>query len=77
MQMAKVGVKNRNQAQFNPFAQTSFRNPFSTKNTSGPITAFDIINDINRKSCSPLNVLDCCTMSDAASAILIVKKELA
>jgi len=34
-QMAKVAVKNRNQAQFNPYAQTSYRNPFATKNTSG------------------------------------------
>lgn len=77
LQMAKVGVKNRNQAQFNPFAQTSFRNPFATKNTSGYINAFQIMNDYKRPSCSPLNILDCCQMSDAASAMLIVNKDLA
>jgi len=35
------------------------------------------MNDYKRPSCSPLNILDCCTMSDAASAMLIVNKELA
>jgi len=76
-QMAKVAVKNINQAQYNPYAQKSFKNPFATKNTSGFISINDVINDIHRDSCSPLNVLDCCNMSDAASAILIVNKELA
>lgn len=77
MHMAKVGVKNRNQAQYNPYAQTSQKNPFATKNTSGFLNAQTIMNDIHRPSCSPLNILDCCQMSDAASAILIVNEKLA
>lgn len=76
-QMAKVAVKNRNQAQFNPYAQTCHKNPFATKNTSGFITAQDVINDGVRPSCSPLHILDCCMMSDAASAMLICNEELA
>ena len=76
MQLAKVAVKNRNQAQSNPFAQSSYQNPFATKNTSGYVNAAKIIGD-DRPSCSPLNVLDACMMSDAASAMLIVNEELA
>jgi len=76
MQMAKVAVKNRNQAQYNPFAQTSFRNPFRTNSTSGFISAEKVLQD-TRPNCSPLHVMDCCTMSDAASAMLICSEELA
>ena len=76
MQMAKVAVKNRNQAQFNPFAQTCYKNPFRTSSTSGFITADKILGD-KRPNCSPLHVSDCCTMSDAASAMLICSEELA
>ena len=76
MQMAKVAVKNRNQAQYNPFAQTSYKNPFRTNTTSGFINAEKILAD-SRPNCSPLHVSDCCTMSDAASAMLICSEELA
>ena len=76
MQMAKVAVKNRNQAQYNPFAQTSFRNPFRTNTTSGFIAVDKVLGD-SRPNCSPLHVSDCCTMSDAASAMLICSEELA
>jgi acetyl-CoA C-acetyltransferase len=76
MQMAKVAVKNRNQAQYNPFAQTSTRNPFSNKSNAGFITADKILSD-KRPSCSPIHISDCCNMSDAASALLIVSDELA
>ena len=76
MQMAKVAVKNRNQAQYNPFAQTCYRNPFRTSSTSG-FTSVDKILGDRRPNCSPLHVSDCCTMSDAASAMLICSEELA
>ena len=76
MQMAKVAVKNRNQAQFNPFAQTSHQNPFRTSSTSGFINAEKVLGD-SRPNCTPLHVMDCCTMSDAASAILLCSEELA
>jgi acetyl-CoA C-acetyltransferase len=76
MQMAKVAVKNRNQAQFNPFAQTCHKNPFRTASTSGFTSVDKIVRD-NRPNCSPLHVSDCCTMSDAASAMLICSEELA
>jgi len=76
MQMAKVAVKNRNQAQFNPFAQTCLRNPFRTSSTSG-FTSVDKILGDRRPNCTPLHVSDCCTMSDAASAMLICSEDLA
>ncbi len=76
MQMAKVAVKNRNQAQFNPFAQTCLKNPFRTSSTSGFTSVDKILRD-RRPNCSPLHVSDCCTMSDAASAMLICSEELA
>jgi acetyl-CoA C-acetyltransferase len=75
-QMAKVAVKNRNQAQFNPFAQTSFKNPFRTSSGSGFITTQDVLSD-DRPGCSPIRPIDCSQMSDAASALLICSDELA
>lgn len=75
--MSKVAVKNRNQAQYNPYAQTCHMNPFATKNTSGFITSDTVTNDFLRASCSPIHVLDCCQMSDAASSLLICSEELA
>jgi acetyl-CoA C-acetyltransferase len=75
-QMAKVVVKNRNQAQFNPFAQTCHRNPFKTTSGSGFITITDVLQD-KRASCSPIRPIDCSQMSDAASALLLCSEELA
>lgn len=76
MQMAKVAVKNRNQAQYNPFAQTCYRNPFRTASGSGYITVDKVLGD-KRPSCTPLSPSDCSQMSDAASAMLICSQELA
>ena len=76
MQMAKVAVKNRNQAQHNPFAQTSYRNPFRTKSGSGFITASNVLGD-TRPGCTPIRPIDCSQMSDAASAMLLCSEELA
>lgn len=76
MQMAKIAVKNRNQAQYNPFAQTSYRNPFKTSSGSGFITIDKVLGD-KRPSCTPLSPTDCSQMSDAASALLICSEELA
>jgi acetyl-CoA C-acetyltransferase len=75
-QMAKVVVKNRNQAQFNGFAQTCHTNPFKTSSGSGFITIDEVLSD-NRPSCAPIKPIDCSLMSDAASALLICSKELA
>lgn len=76
MQMAKVVVKNRNQAQFNPFAQTCHLNPFKTNSGSGFITVDEVLGD-NRPSCAPIKPIDCSLMSDAASALLLCSEELA
>ena len=76
MQMAKVAVKNRNQAQFNPFAQTSLLNPFRTSSGSGFINAASVLGD-QRPGCTPIRPIDCSQMSDAASAMLICSEELA
>ena len=75
-QMTKVVVKNRNQAQFNPFAQTCHKNPFKTASGSGFITADKVSADA-RPSCAPIKPIDCSQMSDAASALLICSQELA
>ena len=76
MQMAKVVVKNRNQAQFNPYAQTSFSNPFRTSSGSGFITVDKVLRD-SRPGCAPIRPIDCSQMSDAASALLICSDDLA
>ncbi|MGC8496457.1 MAG: thiolase C-terminal domain-containing protein [Thermoplasmata archaeon] len=74
-QLAKVAVKNRNNAQYNFFAQTNAKNPFSTKSTSGFIT----INDVYKSDviATPLKRLDCCLMSDGAAVVLLAEKNLA
>jgi acetyl-CoA C-acetyltransferase len=76
MQMAKVVVKNRNQAQHNPFAQTCYRNPFRTASGSGFLSVDKVLTD-QRPSCFPITPSDCSQMSDAASALLLCSEELA
>ncbi|MGC8610561.1 MAG: thiolase C-terminal domain-containing protein [Thermoplasmata archaeon] len=75
IQMAKVAVKNRNNAQYNPFAQTNAKNPYATRSTSGFITLKDVLN--SEKISYPLKRLDCCLMSDGAAVAILAEESLA
>ncbi len=74
-QMAKVAVKNRNNAQYNFFAQTNAKNPYATKSTSGFITINDVLN--SPMIATPLKRLDCCLMSDGAAVALLAEESIA
>ncbi|MCL4326333.1 MAG: thiolase domain-containing protein [Candidatus Thermoplasmatota archaeon] len=74
-QLAKVAVKNRNNAQYNYFAQTNSKNPYSTKSTSGFINIDDVYK--SNMIATPLKRLDCCLMSDGAAVVLLAEKNLA
>ncbi len=74
-QMAKVAVKNRNNAQFNFFAQTNANNPFATKSGSGFITINDVLS--SEPIATPLKRLDVCLMSDGAAVALLAEESVA
>jgi acetyl-CoA C-acetyltransferase len=63
-QLAMVAVKNRRFASKNPKAHFQ-----------KPITLEDVLN--SRPVCKPLKLLDCCPVSDGASAAILVRADLA
>jgi len=63
-QLAMVAVKNRRFASKNPKAHFQ-----------KPITVNDVLN--SRPVCKPLKLLDCCPVSDGASAAILVNGDLA
>ena len=71
----KIAVLMRNNAQYNKRAQTSHENPYATPSTSG----FIGVQDIPRSGivATPSFRLDCCLMTDGASAVIIASEELA
>lgn len=72
---SKIAVMMRNNAQYNRRAQTSHENPYATSSTSGFIN----IEDVTRSGivATPSYRLDCCLMTDGASAIIVASEDLA
>lgn len=74
-QMAMVAVKNRNNAQYNKFAQTNSKmNPYGMKNM-GKITIDDVLK--SPYVAYPLKRLDICLMSDGAAVAILASEEKA
>ncbi|MBI4384574.1 MAG: thiolase domain-containing protein [Nitrospinae bacterium] len=72
---SKIAVMMRNNAQFNRRAQTSRENPYSTASTSGFIAVDDVVK--SGIVATPSYRLDCCLMTDGASAVVLACEELA
>src|SRR3989304_4150259 len=77
--MAEVSVKNRKNAQSNPFAQTSWLNPWCVKdskeNVTGEITVKQVLE--SGYCATPLRLRNCCLMSDGAAVVFLASKETA
>jgi acetyl-CoA C-acetyltransferase len=77
--MAEVSVKNRRNAQSNPFAQTSWLNPWCVKdskeNVTGEITVKEVLE--SGYCATPLRLRNCCLMSDGTAVVLLASKETA
>lgn len=71
----KIAVLMRNNAQFNQRAQTCRENPYATPSTSG----FIGVKDVPRSAivATPSYRLDCCLMTDGASAVIVASEDLA
>ena len=71
----KIAVLMRNNAQYNRRAQTCRKNPYATPSTSG----FIGVEDVPKSGvvATPLYRLDCCLMTDGASAVIVASEELA
>ncbi len=71
----KIAVLMRNNAQYNRRAQTSHENPYATPSTSG----FIGVSDIPKSGivATPSYRLDCCLMTDGASALIVASEDLA
>lgn len=63
-QLATISVKNRNFASKNPKAHLQ-----------KPITVEDVLN--SKPVCKPLKLLDCCPVSDGASAVILTRGDVA
>jgi acetyl-CoA C-acetyltransferase len=78
-QMAEVSVKNRLNAQSNPFAQTSWLNPWCIKGArekvTGEITAEEVME--SGYCATPLRLRNCCLMSDGAAVVILASRETA
>lgn len=72
---SKIAVLMRNNAQFNRRAQTSHENPYATSSTSGFINVDDVVN--SGIVATPSYRLDCCLMTDGASALIVASEDLA
>lgn len=72
---SKIAVMMRNNAQFNRRAQTCHENPYATSTTSGFITVDDVVN--SGIVATPSYRLDCCLMTDGASAVVVASEEMA
>ena len=71
----KIAVLMRNNAQYNRRAQTCHENPYATPSTSG----FIGVAEIPRSGivATPSYRLDCCLMTDGASALILASEDLA
>lgn len=78
-QMAEVSVKNRRNAQSNPFAQTSWLNPWcvreSREKVTGEITAEEVME--SDYCATPLRLRNCCLMSDGAAIVILASRDTA
>lgn len=72
---SKIAVLMRNNAQFNRRAQTSHENPYATASTSGFIRVDDVVR--SGVVATPAYRLDCCLMTDGASAVVVASEDLA
>lgn len=72
---SKIAVMMRNNAQYNRRAQTSHENPYATSSTSGFIRVEDVVR--SGIVATPSYRLDCCLMTDGASAAVLACEELA
>lgn len=72
---SKIAVMMRNNAQFNRRAQTSHENPYATQSTSGFIGVDDVVK--SGIVATPSYRLDCCLMTDGASAVIVASEDLA
>ena len=71
----KIAVLMRNNAQYNRRAQTCHENPYATPSTSG----FIGVTDVPKSGivATPSYRLDCCLMTDGASAVILASEDLA
>jgi len=78
-QMAEVSVKNRKNAQSNPFAQTSLLNPWCIKGARAKVTGEITVDDVLQSGycATPLRLRNCCLMSDGAAIVILASKETA
>lgn len=72
---SKIAVLMRNNAQYNRRAQTSHENPYATASTSGFITTGEVVQ--SGIVATPSYRLDCCLMTDGASAVIVASEEMA
>jgi len=71
----KIAVLMRNNAQYNRRAQTCHENPYATPSTSGFIGVKDVPK--SKIVATPSYRLDCCLMTDGASALILASEDLA
>lgn len=78
-QMAAVSVKNRRNAQSNPFAQTSWLNPWAARDSKEKVTGEITAEEVMASSfcATPLRLRNCCLMSDGAAVVILASKETA
>ncbi len=78
-QMAEVSVKNRKNAQSNPFAQTSWLNPWCIKGSREKVTGEIKVKEVLQSDycATPLRLRNCCLMSDGAAIVILASKETA
>jgi acetyl-CoA C-acetyltransferase len=78
-QMAEVSVKNRKNAQSNPFAQTSWLNPWCVKDSKENVTGYITVDEVLQSDycATPLRLRNCCLMSDGAAIVILASKETA
>jgi acetyl-CoA C-acetyltransferase len=77
--MAEVSVKNRRNAQSNPFAQTSWLNPWCVKDSKENVTGYITAKEVMESGycATPLRLRNCCLMSDGAAIAILASKETA
>lgn len=77
--MAEVSVKNRKNAQSNPFAQTSWLNPWCIRESRENVTGYIAVKEVLESDycATPLRLRNCCLMSDGAAIVLLASKETA
>ncbi|MFQ5451395.1 MAG: thiolase domain-containing protein [Nitrospinaceae bacterium] len=71
----KIAVLMRNNAQYNRRAQTCTENPYATPSTSGFVGVEQISG--SGVVATPFFRLDCCLMTDGASAVIVAAEDLA